>query len=509
MWPSSFGVEFVEMSLSSGVEGVPMRHLTVIVCLLIAAAAYGQAHSATDVAPFITVNAPVFVLSHVRVIDGTGTAAKEDQSVVISSGKIQTIAPAASLQLPAGAQLLERSGYTVIPGLIGMHNHLYYTDSYSVQVGAHGELGEPGLFIAEVPYTAPRLYLAAGVTTMRTTGSVEPYTDLKVKRRIDGNLMPGPNIDVTAPYLEGAPTRFAQMHELTGPDDARRLVDYWAAEGVTSFKAYMNITRDELAAGIQEAHVHKFKLTGHLCSVTWHEAIALGIDDLEHGPVFTDTDFVSDKKPDVCPQGGPARSNSWTSVEINGSEVRELIRDLTAHHVAVTSTLPVFEAGAPGRPKLQQRTLDAMSAESAQSYLAARARIPLDSSRTALLRKEMDFEVAFVRAGGLLLAGPDPTGNGGVLPGFGDQREIELLVEAGFSPVQAIQIATENGAIYLGQQDRIGTLMPGKQADLVLIKGDPSKNIEEIENVETVFKAGIGYDSAKLIESVRGQVGIR
>jgi imidazolonepropionase-like amidohydrolase len=150
-----------------------------------------------------------------------------------------------------------------------------------------------------------------------------------------------------------------------------------------------------------------------------------------------------------------------------------------------------------------------MSAESAQSYLTARARVPWDSPRTALLRKEMDFEVAFVKAGGLLLAGPDPTGNGGVLPGFGDQREIELLVEAGFPPVEAIQIATENGALYLGQQDRIGTLAPGKQADLVLIKGDPSKHIDEIENVETVFKAGIGYDSKKLIDSVRGQVGIR
>jgi hypothetical protein len=133
----------------------------------------------------------------------------------------------------------------------------------------------------------------------------------------------------------------------------------------------------------------------------------------------------------------------------------------------------------------------------------------LDSPMTSLMRKEMDFEVAFAKAGGLLLAGPDPTGNGGVLPGFGDQREIELLVEAGFTPSQAIQIGTENGATYLGQRDRIGTLAPGKQADLVLIKGDPSTNIADIENVETVFKAGVGYDSKKLIDSVRGQVGIR
>lgn len=482
-----------------------MRALFLLGSLLVAATAVAQTQPSSDAAPFVSVDASVFVLSHVRVIDGTGAAPKEDQTVVVANGKIQTIGPAASAQIPQGAQRLELSGYTVIPGLVGMHNHLYYTDSISVQV-AGGKIGEPGLFVAEIPYTAPRLYLAAGVTTMRTTGSLEPYTDLKVKSRIDANLMPGPAIDATAPYLEGAPTRFAQMHELSGPDDAKRMVDYWAAEGMTSFKAYMNITREELGAAIKQAHAHNLKLTGHLCSVTWPEAIALGIDDFEHGPVFADTEFVADKKPDACPQAG---SSSWSKQDVNGAQVQELIRNLVSHHVAVTSTLPVFEAGAPGRPKLQRRTLDAMSAESAQSYLTARASVPLDSPMTSLMRKEMDFEVAFAKAGGLLLAGPDPTGNGGVLPGFGDQREVELLVEAGFTPVEAIHIASENGAIYLGRQDRIGTLAPGKQADLVLINGDPSKNIDEIENVETVFKSGVGYDSKKLIDSVRGQVGIR
>ncbi|HXM11068.1 MAG TPA: amidohydrolase family protein [Terriglobales bacterium] len=482
-----------------------MRLLFLIASLLLAAITVAQTQKASGVADFISVDTPVFVLEHVRVIDGTGTPAKEDQAVVIANGKIQFIGPEESAQIPQGAQRMGRSGYTVIPGLVGMHNHLYYTDSYAVQV-VSGKIGEPGLFIAEIPYTAPRLYLAAGVTTMRTTGSLEPYADLKVKSRIDANLMPGPSIDATAPYLEGAPTRFAQMHELTGPDDAERMVNYWAAEGMTSYKAYMNITREELRVAIEQAHAHKLKLTGHLCSVTWPEAIALGIDDLEHGPVFTDTEFVTDKKPDVCPTGG---GSSWAKQDVNGAQVQEMIRNLVSHHVAVTSTLPVFEAGVPGRPALQPRTLDAMSSESAQSYLTARARVALDSPMTALLRKEMDFEVAFVKAGGSLLAGPDPTGNGGVLPGFGDQREIELLVEAGFTPVEAIHIATESGALYLGQQDRIGTLATGKQADLVLIKGDPSKRIDEIENVETVFKAGIGYDSKKLIDSVRGQVGIR
>jgi len=482
-----------------------MRFVLLIGTLLVATVATAQTPMAPDVAEVVSVDAPVFVLNHVRVIDGTGAAAKEDQAVVIANGKIKSIGPSASVQAPQGAQQMDRTGYTVIPGLVGMHNHLYYTDSISVQY-AGGRIGQPGLFIAEIPYTAPRLYLAAGVTSMRTTGSLEPYTDLKVKSRIDAGLMPGPTIDATAPYLEGAPTIFAQMHELTGADDAKRMVDYWTTEGMTSFKAYMNITSEELSAAIQEAHARKLKLTGHLCSVTWPEAIALGIDDLEHGPVFSDTEFVADKKPDVCVQGGAA---AWAKQDVNGAAVQALIQNLVSHHVAVTSTLPVFEASVPGRPKLQRRVLDAMSAESAQSYLTARGMASLDSPMTSLMRKEMDFEVAFAKAGGLLLAGPDPTGNGGVLPGFGDQREIELLVEAGFTPVQAIQIGTENGATYLGQRDRIGTLAPGKQADLVLIKGDPSTNIADIENVETVFKAGVGYDSKKLIDSVRGQVGIR
>jgi hypothetical protein len=387
-----------------------------------------------------------------------------------------------------------------------MHNHLYYTDSIAMQRSASGQVDEPGAVIVEIPFTGPRLYLAAGVTTMRTTGSLEPYTDIKVKQRIDAGLMPGPKIDLTAPYLEGKPTFFAQMHELTGADDAKRMVDYWADEGMTSYKAYMNITRDELGTAIQEAHARHFKLTGHLCSVTWPEAIALGIDDFEHGPVFTDTEFVADKKVDVCPKGG---SKSWTSIEISGPQVQALIQDLVSHHVAVTSTLPVFEVSLPGRPKLQQRVLDAMSPEAMQSYLISRGRVPMDSPLVPLFKKEMDFEFAFAKAGGLLLGGPDPTGNGGALPGFADQREVELLVEAGFTPAEAIQIMTMNGATYLGQQEHIGSIAAGKQADLVLIKGDPSKKIDEIENVETVFKDGVGYDSQKLIENVRGQVGIR
>jgi hypothetical protein len=151
-----------------------------------------------------------------------------------------------------------------------------------------------------------------------------------------------------------------------------------------------------------------------------------------------------------------------------------------------------------------------MSNAARMSYLSYRAQLdPTDTMQAKLFRAEMEFEHAFASAGGLLLAGPDPTGAGGVMPGFGDQREIELLVEAGFTPVQAIQIGTQNGARFLGQEHEIGTIAPGKRADLILVHGDPAAHIQELENIEVVFKDGLGYDPQRLLEAVRGQVGIR
>jgi imidazolonepropionase-like amidohydrolase len=344
---------------------------------------------------------------------------------------------------------------------------------------------------------------------MRTTGSVETYADLNLKHEIDAGHLPGPHIDVTGPYLEGAQSYFIQLPHLNSPDEARQLVDYWADRGVTSFKAYMNITRAALKAAIDAAHKRGIKVTGHLCSVTYKEAVELGIDDLEHG-FFVNTQLDPGKKPDVCSDS--AGEYTLAHMEPGGPEARELIDTLVKHHVAITSTLPVFEGdGGPGRPPLRQQALDAMTPEARQDFFYLRER---PASRPApkidpamLFKRDMELERAFVAAGGLLIAGPDPTGAGDVLPGFGDQREIELLVEAGFSPVEAIKISTLNGATYLGRQSQIGSIAAGKNADLVVVKGDPSKQIADIENVEIVFKDGVGYDSHKLLNSVRGRYG--
>jgi imidazolonepropionase-like amidohydrolase len=457
------------------------------------------------VGEFVKVDAPSVALTHVRVINGTGSPAREDQTILIAGGKIQALGDSAATRVPADAKVLELNGYTVIPGLVGMHDHMFYTAR--VNLTSQGKLEAPGFLVQQLSFSAPRLYLAAGVTSLRTTGSVEPYADLYLKKAIDEGKTPGPKMYVTAPYLEGQGTEFTQMHELSGPEDARKTVNYWADEGATSFKAYMHITRAELGAAIEAAHKRGLKVTGHLCSVGFREAAELGIDDLEHGFVV-DTEFDPGKTPDVCPAG---LNQSFAKLDEDGAPVQETIRTLVQHHVALTSTMPVFELVVPNRPPLQQRVLDAMLPESRISYLTKRAlrHGRPDNNFAALLKKEMALERTFVKAGGLLLAGPDPTGIGGVLPGFGDQREVELLVEAGFTPVEAMHIATANGAQFLGVADRIGTIAPGKDADLAVIHGNPAAAIGDIEKVELVFKDGVGYDSAKLIESVRGMVGLR
>jgi len=447
------------------------------------------------VKPFVAVDSPVVALTHVRVIDGTGGAVQEDRTIIINQGKIQTFGPASQISPPAGAKVMDLTGHTVIPGLIGMHQHLFYPSGGNIPM------------YPEHAFSFPRLYLGCGVTTMRTAGSMETYTDLRVKDLIETGQMPGPKIHVTGPYLEGAPATVPQMYELKGPEDARRLVEYWASVGVTSFKAFMHITRAQLAAAVEEAHKHKIKVTGHLCAVGFREAAAIGIDNLEHG-IIVDTEFTPEKKPDVCPDGDPRIV--LAKLDMQSAPVQDMIKDLVQRNVAITSTLAVFEAGHPERPPLQQRMLDALTPQAALSYLTDRAMAAeyVDPLRAATLKKEMEFEYAFVKAGGLLMAGADPTGNGGALAGFADQRNIMLLVEAGFTPAEAIRIYTLNAAQYLGEADRTGSIAEGKAADLVVIHGDPSKTISDIEKMTIVFRNGVGYDTQKLIKSVDHAVGL-
>jgi imidazolonepropionase-like amidohydrolase len=464
------------------------------------------AQLASELQQYVRVPAGRVALSHVRLIDGTGAAPVEDQTILLDGPSIVAV-QSAHTAVPAAYRILDLSGTTVMPGLVGMHNHLYYIQRPNVDASGRSE--DP-LIVPQMSFSAPRLYLANGVTTMRTTGSVETYTDLNLKRDIDAGKLIGPHLDVTGPYLEGRGAFFIQGHEITSPEDARRQVAFWADQGVNSFKAYMHITRAELKAAIDEAHRRHLKVTGHLCSVTYPEAVELGIDNLEHG-FFVNTQLDPGKQPDKCSDG--AGDPTILTMKPGSHEANALIKLLVDHHVALTSTLPVFEQSVPLHAPLQARQMDVLSPQARESYLyirnlIARAATTSQGQEEAQKYKNaVGLERQFVAAGGLLIAGPDPTGNGGVIPGFGDQRELELLVEAGFSPVDAIRIGTLNGAIYLGLQDRIGSIAAGKQADLIVIRGNPAADIRDVEKVEIVFKDGIGFDSAKLLASVRGRYG--
>jgi imidazolonepropionase-like amidohydrolase len=493
------------------VEATVMVRCMTFICHVLAAAflvaspAGAQSTAGTKLSPevkeYVMFDDAILALTHVRVIDGTGGSPRVDQTLIIRHDKITALGDSASTPIPPGAKILDLTDHTVIPGLVGMHDHMFYPQPVNLAGQRVRGLLQ---FEQQSSFTFPRLYLAAGVTSLRTTASVEPYADLNLKNWIDAGRIPGPKIHVTGPYLEGSGNFRLPVHELRGPEDARKTTEFWADQGVTSFKAFVHITRAELKEVIEVAHKRGLQVTGHLCSITYHEAAEMGIDDIEHGFVLA-SELDPAKQPDICPTSPEAARAVLMTLTPESEQARDLFQTLIQHRVAITSTLPVLEAYSSDRPALQQRVLDVMSPQAQAGYLAQRLQQPL--SRT--LKKEMELEHAFAKAGGTLLAGPDPTGIGGVVAGFGDQREVELLVEAGFTPVEAIHIATENGARFLGEQDRIGTLAPGKQADLVVVRGDPSTRISDIEAVRIVFKDGVAYNPQKLIDSVRGLVGLR
>ena len=454
-----------------------------------------------DPKDWVAYQQPVIALTHATIVDGTGAAPKVDQTLVIDKGRISELGPAASTKVPAGATVIDAHGKTLLPGFVMMHEHLFYPTRLS-----------PAAFYTAMPYSFPPLYLAGGETTIRTTGSMMPYADLNVRDDIAAGKRAGPDIDVTGPYLQGGSTYTEDMHVLTGPADATRTVDYWADEGVTSFKAYDHITRAELKAAIDAAHTHHDKITGHLCSVTFREAAELGIDNLEHA-FFVASDFVKDKQPDQCP-GGHAVPQSITGLDLDSPQVDSLIKLLVNKHVALTSTLPVFASFIPGEPGtsdaalalLNPRLRDICQETWKRIHAAPKTRA---AQMQAWFAKSTALEKRFVEAGGLLMGGSDPTGYGGVIPGFSSKRELELLVQAdGFTFPQAVEILSLNAAKFEGREKDIGSLTVGKRADIVVIDGNPVKDVAVVEHMPLVFKDGVGYDTAAIFKSMQGQIGM-
>ena len=426
-------------------------------------------------APQAPASVPI-VLTNVRIIDGTGAAPMTNQSLVIEDGRIKTMGPSLQIAVPAGARVLDLAGRTVMPGLVMLHEHLNYSG------------GDELMRIQ--PFSAPRLFLAFGVTTIRTAGINGPYAELNLKRRIDTGLVPGPEMFVSGPWFnepEEGPgfarefrEEFLGMKFVRDEDDARRAVRHWAAEGVTSIKVYRRTTPAMLAVIVAEAHRLGLPVMGHIATSSCREAADRGIDFIEHGL--------------SCPKDLPSR-------DPESPEVRELIRALVNAKVTVDLTPVSADALTEAErevlhPAAYQRYLDL---QSRQQRVGQR---PGEGSRA-----KPGLTVAFVRAGCRVVVGSD---SGGFyrIPGFSNHYSLQLLYETlGFSELDAIRVATLNGATALGIQERTGSIAVGKEADLIVVRGDPSTRIRDSSNVEMVFSNGVLFDPKVLLAEVKGKFG--
>ena len=437
---------------------------------------------------FVSVDTPVVALTNVRLIDGTGAPARDGQTVLIDGARIAAVGPAGQVTIPPGAQVLDLTGHTLMPGLVQLHEHTW--------------LGgiPPGRFNTPVAH----LLLASGVTTAMTAGTQFPYDELNLRHAIDAGRWPGPRLHIAGPYITGGGGRPSANAIVGSAEDARRLVDYWASEGATWLKV-LNGPADVLRWTVEAAHARGVKVTIHPCAVSFAEAAALGIDLLQHG-FITASEYVPGREPGACP---PDNQRAQADVDVESDLVQESIRALVAAGVPVASTLSVYETFTPERNELSPQVRELLHPAALAESEAYLRRLEGEGGFTVperLLRKMMQWERAFVAAGGLLASGSDPWGSG-LMPGIGNLRNYELLREAGFGAEEVVKIMTLNGAKILGEADRIGSVEVGKAADLFVVRGDPAAHPAAIYDVVHVFRAGIGYDPAKLLAFAKGKVG--
>lgn len=438
---------------------------------------------ADSLLPYIKYDANIIAFTNATVVDGTGNPIKTKQTVIIENGLFKAIGNDPSVSIPENAEIIDLKGKTIIPGIIGMHNHLH---------------------IPRFPYVgdvASKLYLASGVTTIQTCGAASPEKELSLSKKIANGEQIGPDIIPSAPFITGEggnPYMITPRNE----QHLRDTIQYWMNQDVKWFKVYRNTKPEDLKVIIDEVHKNKGKVRGHLCSITFEEATELGIDGIEHGLNST-SDFRTNKEYGICNGGREYIDN----LIINSPEVKKLHQLMIEKDVFLTSTLSIFEASIPNRAYADERSIRAMSPYLKEQYKERRKDFDnqlKDSTRNKRLKRIMEFEYQYFKMGGLLCSGVDAGRH--VIPGFGDQRNYELFIEAGFTTEEAIQIMTSNGAKALGRKD-IGSIQIGKRADFVILNGNLEKEASTITKVETVFKKGIGYNPELILNETKGQMG--
>lgn len=471
-----------------------MKNYTWIFCCLFSLSLYGQETINNETRAFVNYERGAYIFQNLSIVDGTNTAAQSNMDIWVEGSTIKKIGK--DLSVPKGVKAIDMQGKSAMPGMVMLHEHMFYPKA--TNEGIYG--------VNQMSYSFPKLYLAGGVTTMRTAGSIMPQADVNIKKRINRGDTPGPKMDVTSPHMDRAGLGIYELGPFETTEQAVRAVHFYADMGVNSIKVYNFITREDLKAILEAAHQRGMKVTGHLCSITYREAADLGIDNLEHG-FFASSDFIEDKRLDDC---DPFKSRkSLVTIDVNSQKVTELINHLVKKNVALTSTINVFEPYTNREvvPGGGLNALYTMSKERVYDrWVSMQGR---DSINYVVFNKAKVWEKAFYDAGGLLVAGTDPTYDGRIVAGYANMRLLELFVEMGFSIPEAVKICTLNGAKYLEVSKTVGTLEVGKTADILFMSENIADHISAIRSIETVFKNGIGYNSKKLFKSAEGLVGIR
>ncbi|MBS1545667.1 MAG: amidohydrolase family protein [Bacteroidetes bacterium] len=448
-----------------------------------------------NVKPYVSLQKDKYAITHVQLLDGRGTTAQKDMTIVIEQGRITQIAPSAKTILPKEMYIVDGTGKTVMPGFVMMHEHIFYTKTFE------GEFN-----VVNMTNTFPRMYLAGGVTTMRTAGSVSPHTDLNIQRFIREGKMAGPKMDVTGPFIERqSETSIPQLPILPKEQTPGATIDYWADQGCTSFKVYMHISRQDLKEVVQHAHARGLKVTGHLCSVSYQEAAEIGIDNLEHG-FMASSDFAERRLEDLCDYF--KASTGLQKLGKDDPAMDKLMRMLIDKGVTITTTPAVFTP-TTGYELIPGGGEEAIHPDVLKNIKAGYdRRLGKDSISQRMFRNELYWIRKFHQMGGKVVVGTDPTGAGRIIAGYGNMWTLELMVKGGFTLPEAIMLCTLNGARFLNRDKETGSLEKGKSADLILIDGDLSADATNIRKIQWVIKDGIAFESKKMFESVKGKVGL-
>ncbi len=441
---------------------------------------------------FIIGASPVIAFTGATIIDGTGAEPKQNYTVVVENGRITKIYPDETKLLPENAKLVSLQGKSLLPGWILMHEHLFFQAP-----------DRPTLTFVNQPISFSKLYLASGVTSARTAGSMEPYYELRVKEAIDQGRLAGPDYDLTAPYLEGGKGAVLQLNVLKSDQEAIDMVYFWAKKGFTSFKAYTHISKSQLAESIKAAHRHGLKITAHLgAGVTYREAADLGLDQIEHGFMGAGRDVDSDS------EHGEFSAKFINNFDPLSQPVQSLIKYLIDNNVILTSTLEVLVRTRTSTQKLPDEILGLLKTQTRKSYEYQYGQLleHQHNTQSDVVNMLAAMEVAFWKAGGTLTVGSDAAVVGTV-PGYSGLSSIELLAKAGIPPLEVIKIATKNGAVAMGVADDRGTIEVGKRADIIIVDGDPYKNISDIYKINMVMKKGVIYDPIALKNSAAKSIG--